>query len=76
MAKKKAEEKASKAGSRQNRTKRKPSKDQHTSQNDMTAVPVAPTTASNTDDTTQDALELDNECCECLGTHQDDMGNE
>ena len=42
-----------KRGSRQNRTKHKPSKDQHTSQNDVTAVPVAPTTASNTDDTTQ-----------------------
>ena len=35
----------------------------------MTAVPVAPTTASNTDDTTQDALELDYECCQCLGTY-------
>ena len=43
----------------------------------MTAVRVAPTTASNTGDTTQDALELDYECCECLGTYQDDvkMGN-
>jgi len=51
---------------KRNRTKHKPSKDQHTSQNDMTAVPVAPTAALNTDDTTQDALELDYECCECL----------
>jgi len=66
LAKKKAEQKASKAGSKQNRIKRKPSKDQHTSQNDMTAVQAAPTTASNTDYTTRDALELDYECCECL----------
>ena len=43
----------------------------------MTAVLVAPTTASNTDNTTQDALELEYECCECLGTYQDNvkMGN-
>ena len=29
------------------------------------------------DDTTKDALELDYECCECLGTYQEDidMGN-
>ena len=54
--------------------KHKPSKDQHTSQNDMTAVPVAPTTTSNIDNTTQDALKLE---YECLGTYQDDvkMGN-
>ena len=59
------------------RTWCKPSEDQHTSQNDMTAVPVSPKTTSNTDDTTQDALELDYECCECLRTYQDDveMGN-
>ena len=43
----------------------------------MTAVPVAPTTASNTDNTTLDALALDYEGYECLGTYQDDdkMGN-
>ena len=77
LAKMKAEENAGKAGSRQNRMKRKTFIDQQTSQNDMTTVLVSLTTASNTDDTTQDALELDYECCECLGTYQDDvkMGN-
>ena len=37
----------------------------------MTAIPVAPTTVSNPDDTVQDALELDCECCECLETYQE-----
>ena len=39
--KEKDEEKGTKAGSRQNRTKCKPSKDQHTSHDDMTVIPVA-----------------------------------
>ena len=75
LARKRAQKKASKGGSRQNRMKRKPSKDQHTSQDDTTTIPVYFAIVSNTDDTTpQDALELD---CECLGTHRENvsMGN-
>ena len=77
LTKKKAEEKASKASSKtQKRTKRKSSKDQKkcpTSQ-DTNSIPVAGT---NTDETAQDALELDYECCGYLGTYQEDvsMGN-
>jgi len=68
LAKKKAEKRASKAGSKgQNRAKRKPSKDQHASQ-DATIILVSPATVANADDTTQEALELDCECCECLET--------
>jgi len=73
LAKKKAEEKASKASSRtQKRTKRKSSKDQdkHPTSQDTNSIPVAGT---NTDETAQVALELDYECCECLGTYQEDI---
>ena len=48
---------------------------------DTGTTPVTPTTVSlpltDVDDTTKDALELDCECCECLGTYQEDvdMGN-
>ena len=73
LAKKKAEEKASKTCSkRQNRTKHKPSKDQdkHPTSQDTNAIPVAGT---DMHETTQDVLELDYECCQCLGTCQEDV---
>ena len=73
LAKKKAEEKASKASSRtQKRTKHKSSRDQEkrpTSQ-DTNSIPLAGT---NTDETAQDVLDLDYECCEHLGTYQKDV---
>ena len=37
---------------------------------DTNSIPVAGT---DTDETAQDALELDYECCECLGTYQEDI---
>jgi len=73
LAKKKTEEKASKAYSKsKNRAKCKPVKDQerHSTSQDTNAIPVA---GSETDETTQDALELDYKCYECLGTYQEDV---